>query len=128
MSKAIKEYFDALERLKNNKQINVLLGTPINKDTVALEAGRARGSIKKSRPMFSDLIKAIDEVNSKTKEPKQKLAEKKEEVLMYKNLYEEALARELMYLERINELEKVLNQYNCESIKAPIVNNNYKIL
>jgi hypothetical protein len=122
MSKAIKEYFDALERLKNNSPINVLVGTPINKDTVALEAGRARGSIKKSRTMFADLIKAIDEVNAKTKEPKQKLLEKKEEVLMYKNLYEEALSRELMYLERINELEKLLKKYQSSNFKLSINN------
>lgn len=125
MSKAIKEYFDALERLKSNKPINISIGSPINKDTVALESGRARGSIKKSRPMFADLIKAIDEINSKTKEPKQKLVEKKQEVIMFKNLYEEALNRELMYLERINELEKLLEKYKSSNLKTSI-NNQYK--
>ncbi len=30
----------------------------------------------------------------------------------YKTLYEEALARELMYLERINELEKQVKKNN----------------
>jgi ribosomal protein S10 len=50
--KSIEEYFLALERIKNNKPIRIQKGSRINKDTVALEAGRERGSIKKSREQF----------------------------------------------------------------------------
>ena len=37
------DYFDALERLKSGKPINVPKGTKITNDSVALEAGRKRG-------------------------------------------------------------------------------------
>ena len=43
----IDEYYKALDRLIQNKPINVPIGTKINNDTVALEAGRKRGSLKK---------------------------------------------------------------------------------
>lgn len=111
MSKIINEYYEAFERLKKNKPINIPTGSPINNDTVALEAGRKRGSIKKSRPIFYDLIQNIEVFNTKINQPKQKLLETKEEVSKYKTLYENALGRELMYLERINELEKLLKEH-----------------
>ncbi|WP_331346297.1 hypothetical protein [Cellvibrio sp. UBA7661] len=59
MSDTVKEYFAALERLKQNTPINVPKSSPINKDQVALEAGRKRGSIR-SRPGFERLIAEID--------------------------------------------------------------------
>ena len=46
---ALNEYYAALERLKANKPNILAKGSAINNDTVALEAGRKRGSIKKSR-------------------------------------------------------------------------------
>ncbi|MHA4875018.1 hypothetical protein, partial [Enterococcus faecium] len=50
-------------------------GGKINNDTVALEAGRSRGSIKKSRPEFRALIDEIQEAASKarTSSPNDKL-------------------------------------------------------
>ena len=59
----IDEYYKALDRLIQNKPINVPIGTKINNDTVALEAGRKRGSLKKSREIFLDLIDKIDKVS-----------------------------------------------------------------
>ena len=56
---ALNEYYDALERLKVNKPIVLPKGSAINNDTVALEAGRKRGSIKKSR--HTTLIDAIEQ-------------------------------------------------------------------
>ncbi len=61
------EYNQALERLIKNTPINVPKGTKINKDTVALEAGRKRGSIKKNREIFNELINKIDTINEKHK-------------------------------------------------------------
>ena len=55
---ALNEYYAALERLKANKPIVLPKGSAINNDTVALEAGRKRGSIKKSR--HAALIEAIE--------------------------------------------------------------------
>ena len=60
---AVKEYFAALERLKQNKPERVEKGSEINKDTVALEAGRKRGSIR-NRPGFERLIEAIATASS----------------------------------------------------------------
>lgn len=55
---ALSEYYAALERLKVNKPTVLAKGSAINNDTVALEAGRKRGSIKKSR--HAVLIEAIE--------------------------------------------------------------------
>ena len=55
---ALNEYYAALERLKANKPTILPKGSAINNDTVALEAGRKRGSIKKSRHVV--LIEAIE--------------------------------------------------------------------
>lgn len=49
----VEKYFAALERLMTR-------GEPISNDAVALEAGSGRGSIKKSRPAYAELIAAID--------------------------------------------------------------------
>ena len=55
---AIDEYYAALERLKANKPTVLPKGSAINNDTVAFEAGRKRGSIKKSR--HATLVEAIE--------------------------------------------------------------------
>lgn len=57
---AINEYREALQRLIANKPINIPTNSAINKDTVALEAGRKRGSIKKSRTEHTQLISEIE--------------------------------------------------------------------
>ena len=55
---ALNEYYAALGRLKANKPMVLPKGSAINNDTVALEAGRKRGSIKKSR--HTGLVQAIE--------------------------------------------------------------------
>ena len=57
---ALENYIAALQRLIAGKPQNVPKGSAINKDTVALEAGRKRGSIKKSRAGNAELIAAIE--------------------------------------------------------------------
>ncbi|GEM_PF-1493371 len=59
LTPTVKEYFAALERLKQNKPERIEKGSQINKDTVALEAGRKRGSIR-NRHGFETLIEAIE--------------------------------------------------------------------
>ena len=109
---AIKQYYEAFERLKNNKPINVPIGSKISNDTVALEAGKKRGTIKKSREVFVVLIEEIETYNMKKNEPiaqrEAEINKYKTKAKEYKKLYEEALNRELMLLERLNELEKRL--------------------
>lgn len=62
---AVNAYYEALKRLQKNKPKNVPKGTAINKDTVALEAGKKRGSIRK-RPGFEQLIDDIDAASEAT--------------------------------------------------------------
>lgn len=112
MASALDDYFEALERLKKNQPIRVSKGTKITNDAVALEAGRGKGSIKKSRPVFSDIIDAIvnaAEIQSKSADDiKGKLDRTKGNVEKYRKLYEEALARELSLIHEVHELRKEL--------------------
>ncbi|MDD0998450.1 hypothetical protein M5G20_21635 [Pseudomonas sp. TNT2022 ID1044] len=57
---AVEDYCAALQRLIEEKTLSVPKGSAINKDTVALEAGRKRGSIKKSRGEHAQLIAKIE--------------------------------------------------------------------
>lgn len=54
-------YIEALDQL-------VLEGAEINLDCVALRAGRKRGSIKRSRPGQSALVKLIDDTASQQRQ------------------------------------------------------------
>ena len=105
MSKAIDEYFAALSRLKQRK-------ARINNDTVALEAGRRKGSIKKSRPQFAKLIEAIDEsnqeLNSSKNEAVERLARTKEAGKSLQSRLDAGLARELSLLLEVYDLRKEL--------------------
>jgi hypothetical protein len=120
INKTLEEYYEALNRLINNNPVNVPKDTKINKDTVALEAGRKRGSIKKSREVFLELIEAIEkaseEKSKSTSQHIEQITKLKDKINNYKHLYEEALNRELMYLERINELEKALKNISSNKI------------
>jgi len=109
---AIDNYFSALERLKNNTPVVLPKGARISKDTVALEAGRKRSSIKKSRPQFENLIAAIELASSIQSKPtehsKDNLDKIKSEKAHYRALYHESLNRELMLVKRLAELEQKL--------------------
>ena len=128
MNETLQDYFSALERLKSNNTINVPKNSKINKDIVALEAGRKRGSIKKSREMFTDLIEAIDiaakENNADYDKLTSRISKLKNSTQNYKELYEKAINREIMYLERINELEKLLKKKSSLSINNEIYGQN----
>jgi uncharacterized Ntn-hydrolase superfamily protein len=113
MSKALNDYFEALDRLKVNKPINIPKDSKINNDNVALEAGRKKGSIKKSRESFAILIEAINEAsktqNIKTDNRDSKIEKQKDKIEELTELYESSLNRELMLIEQLNELEKIAN-------------------
>ncbi len=112
MSEALKEYFQALDRLKSGKPMRVAKGTRINNDNVALEAGRKKGSIKKSRPVFKDLIEAIEaaaaEQSSPEKQMTQRLEKTRGEAKSYREKWEQALCRELSLLQEVYALKKEL--------------------
>jgi len=103
---AVTDYYAALERLKKRK------GARINNDTVAIEAGRKKGSIKKSRPQFTALIAAIDAANVVTRHPKLELSERlnraKGNAKDLQVQLDESLARELALLRQVFSLRKEL--------------------
>lgn len=112
MSNSLIEYTEALERLKNNQPVRVPKGTKITNDAVALEAGRGKGSIKKSRPVFHDLIEAIEhaaagQVN-RAVVSKDKLNKAKKLALQYREELEAALAREVSLLRELYTVRKQL--------------------
>ncbi len=74
-SKALTQYFDALQRLQQGKPERIEKGSPINKDNVAREAGRARGSIR-NRPGFEDLLDAIESSQKQRSRRRSSLNEK----------------------------------------------------
>ena len=88
---ALNEYYAALARLKNNKPTILPKGSAINNDTVALEAGRKRGSIKKSR--HAALIEAIEpvaqEVGQIVLSPTQQVEKAKNKTKAVKTNYEQ---------------------------------------
>jgi len=118
-----KPYWDALDRLIKNKPIRVSIGSRINKDTVALEAGRKRGSIKKSRPAFKLLILAIaDAANGATDENhqlKRSLESSKIKTKDYRILYHKSLNRELMLIEELRDLKNKMKQSKIIQLRHP---------
>ncbi|MDK9704611.1 MAG: hypothetical protein OEL20_15865 [Sulfuritalea sp.] len=105
MPDILKDYFAALERLKRGKPDNVPPGTRITNDSVSLEAGRKKGTIKKSRPIFSDLIEAIDAAAKVETKPRDEMRERldvaKAETARHRVLWEEALAREVSLVKQL---------------------------
>lgn len=85
------EYYAALERLKANKPIILPKGSAINNDTVALEAGRKRGSIKKSR--HAALVQAIElatqQAGQNVLSPTQQIEQAKTKTKAVKSDYEQ---------------------------------------
>lgn len=108
------DYFDALERLKKGSSKIVPKGTRITNDSVALEAGRGKGSIKKSRSVFVELIAAIDEAAHYQAAPErvshERIAKAKATADDCRVKLDAALARELCLLRELAEMKKKLAQ------------------
>jgi len=103
---AVNEYYAALERLKANKPTILPKGSAINNDTVALEAGRKRGSIKKSR--HAVLVEAIEQatqaVGQNILSPTQKVEQAKSKTKAVKSDYEQLKENYEKLLEKCNSL------------------------
>lgn len=114
LSQPLDDYFAALERLKKGRPKLVPKGTKITNDAVALEAGRGKGSIKKSRLAFADLIVAIDQAAqaqaSPAREAQAQLTKAKARAEDIRAKLEAALARELCLLRELAEVKKKLAQ------------------
>ena len=103
---ALNEYYAALERLKANKPIILPKGSAINNDTVALEAGRKRGSIKKSR--HAALVQAIElaaqQAGQNVLSPTQQIEQAKSRTKAVKSDYEQLQEDYEILLEKCNSL------------------------
>lgn len=132
---AVNDYLAALDRMINGCPEIVSVGCAINNDTVALEAGRKRGSIKRKR--YPDLCRAIDEaaerqqlkvadsISSTTLEHvsstdkglqnQYKALEKDYNVALQKNI---SLVYEVFTLKKkVDELEKKTNVLNFPKLR-----------
>lgn len=102
----LQEYYAALERLKANKPTVLPKGSAINNDTVALEAGRKRGSIKKSR--HAVLIEAIElaaqQAGQSVLSPTQQVEKAKNKIKAVKSDYEQLKEDYEKMLEKCNSL------------------------
>jgi hypothetical protein len=118
--RALDAYFAALARLKAGAPQIVPKGCRITNDAVSLEAGRGKGSIKKSRSVFADLVRAIDEAAAEQANPRKqerdKLLRTRNESGMLRVRLEEALARELSLLKELFDVKKRLAQLTGEKI------------
>lgn len=123
------DYFAALDRLKNGRPDILSKGTKITKDAVALEAGRGKGSIKKSRPVFVDLIQAINEAAAEQSRPnneqKTRLNKAKNTADQLRRDLEAALAREISLLHELYETKKKLATFTNGKV-LPIRGNNVR--
>jgi CRISPR/Cas system-associated protein Cas5 (RAMP superfamily) len=116
----MEEYFKALRRLENGKPTIVAVGTKISNDAVSLEAGKKKGSIKKSRSQFETLITRIDEAAAKQKEPErageEELTELKKEAKILRDQLDESKERELSLLWEIHRLKCKLHETTGENV------------
>ncbi|KTS70608.1 hypothetical protein NS274_23775 [Pseudomonas oryzihabitans] len=118
-SDSIYQYFRALHRLVEGKPIRVEVGTKITMASVSLEAGKSAGSIKKQRPIYAELIKEIKR-HSLAQEGEKKSNKKMVEIVRrwrneaenWKKLYHQSLAREVMLLHQLDEVERRLLNKN----------------
>lgn len=103
---ALNEYYAALERLKANKSTVLPKGSAINNDTVALEAGRKRGSIKKSRHVaLVDAIElAAQEAGQNKLSPAQQIEQAKNRTKTVKTNHEQLKEDYEKLLEKVNSL------------------------
>jgi hypothetical protein len=119
-SSPIPEYYAALRRLQEGRPLRVARGSKITNDAVSIEAGRNKGSIKKSRAIFADLIRDIEAAALAEKDPtrdqKAKLTRTKDLATYYRAAYEAALVRELSLLKELYEVKKKLESLTNEKV------------
>lgn len=98
----VDKYFEALERLK-------VRGEPINNDAVAKEAGSGKGSIKKSRPGYADLIAAIEQASLEQKQARaaaDPTPQLRQQIATLQQRLDGALEREMCLLSEVYHLRE----------------------
>lgn len=121
------DYFAALKRIIEGKTRILSANSSINKDTVALEAGRKRGSIKKSRVEHSSIIAAIEAAAAqsliapkqtlKLENLKQKKKTNHEEIKRLKKDYEQALCQIVSLIHQNHALQAKLLALTGDSLE-----------
>ncbi|MEB4799401.1 hypothetical protein [Acinetobacter soli] len=103
---AIDDYYAALARLKANKPNLLPKDSAINNDTVALEAGRKRGSIKKSRhtALVEAIEQAANDAGQNMPSPAQKIEQAKTKTKAVRSDYEQLKEDYERLLEKFNSL------------------------
>ena len=106
-----KVYEDALERLISGNPKRVPVGTKISFDSVSMEAGRGRGSLKSSRLNHAAIRKKILEAKKNLDGPvnhdAKRLMSQVQKAKTYRELYESSLNRELMLMQKLFDLENM---------------------
>jgi len=108
ISDVVRQYEEALQRLIDNKPNILPPGSKITINNVALEAGRGKGSIRKDRDCFKTLRENTKAAAAKQKKENSAKPNKGAEKL-FKDLYHDSLARELMLISQIDELQEDLS-------------------
>ncbi len=110
----VNKYFEALERLKAR-------GEPINNDAVAAEAGSGKGSIKRSRPGYADLISAIEQAALEQKQAKtaaDPTPQLRHQIATLQRRLDSALEREVCLLNEVYHLREENRQLKRGRLSA----------
>jgi hypothetical protein len=118
---SLQDYYSALDRIKSGQTKFVSSDTKITNDAVSLEAGREKGSIKKSRAIFAGLIKDIAAAAEQQKKSPEhelglKLLNSKRLSDEYRCLYEAAMSREQSLVAEVFSLRLRLAQITGENV------------
>jgi hypothetical protein len=112
MSNDLKEYYDSLDRLKSRKTKILPRGSLITFDNVAIEAGRAKGSIKANRDVYRklriDITQAKEAQNTPDRVMENRVKSLTAQVIKYKSFHEEALVREMSLYRQLMEFDQQL--------------------
>jgi len=117
---SLTEYRTALNRLKDGQPKIVPKGTKITRDAVSLEAGRGKGSIKKSRPVFSQLIADIEAAAAEQSLPRRGVEQQsdrlKSEIKELRTQLDAALSREMSLVYELFEVKHALAKINNSKV------------
>lgn len=107
----VDKYFEALKRLEARGEV-------INNDAVAKEAGSGKGSIKKSRPAYAELVAAIELAGLKQRQAKaafDRTPQLRQEIANLQQRLDSALEREVCLLYEVYQLREEVRQLTKRS-------------
>jgi hypothetical protein len=120
VTQPLEAYRAALARLRAGRPQVVAKGTRITNDSVSIEAGRGKGSIKRSRTVFADLIADIDEAAKEQVDPERlqrdKLLRTRGREQAFRRDWEATLVREVSLLKEIWELRRQIAQLTGQKV------------